>query len=178
MWWHITLNPALGRRKQVDLWIRSQPSLPRVNPKISLGSEGNHWKQKASENVFKRERHVPPTASRTGHLQPCGSDFRIKGVRKKLWNLPPWLSRRFCMMAQKGHCDLEMPRCWRCQSLGDACQVKLQSWRGASPREISEMQSIKLKRVKSKETFNNGHGDVEFVCSAGFCLHYAPFHPF
>jgi hypothetical protein len=68
------LIPAFRRQSHADL-----ESTEHVPEQSTLSSEGV-GKQKAGDNVIEQWGH-DSASSRTHQLQPCGSVFRLKGLR-------------------------------------------------------------------------------------------------
>ena len=82
-----------------DLRARSHPAkLPVCGKELKTIKERlkqwNHGKKKTDENVFEQGAQVSaPTSSRTWQLQPHIFGFRVKGIRKESWILPPQLRK-------------------------------------------------------------------------------------
>lgn len=93
---HLESSPHIFQPIYLAIWVPSSILFSWHREKYfcfyqssSLGSEGNHEKQRAGENVIKTSSHVPALASSKTWLRwPCGSGFRMKDRRKGLWNFP------------------------------------------------------------------------------------------
>lgn len=120
----------------------------------------------------------------------CGSDFKVKDRRKKLWNLPPLLrnaseAKQVLWMSlsrdpEKSLCEAVKAKCmlpWRPQDDRNA-RVMWDLPRLAVKRECYQFKRKKCVTVNkvernwgSQEYIDINHGDAKFwVCPAGFGL--------
>lgn len=113
---------------------------------------------------------LPRANSRTWHRWSNGSGFRVKGLRKWLWNLPQWL--RISIVARHTskmciHSSLEIPLCetirgsldclvvtkiLETQIPLDAYSEKLRARHGIRLRERALLWSTELKRGGNKKS--------------------------
>lgn len=85
--------------------------------KDSLSSDRNHQQPKAGADATEREPSSSPSKqlplAASAFFWPHGFSFRVKDIRKGLWNVPPQLRETTevrpvsgmcpCMEAQRGH---------------------------------------------------------------------------
>lgn len=169
-------SPKIEARRSLS----SRPgwSLERVQGQPILGSEGNHWKQKAGENVFgQRPCSNPNKQQNLATLATCFWLLNYgykKGVRESpsmtkesCWGqayvkgVHEWRPKEAVYEAVKVKHGLpwrpkmsEMPESW------DTCQGKLLTGSGTSPGERSLLQ-LEPKGVRDlKSTLTS---DMEFA---------------
>jgi hypothetical protein len=67
VWWRTSLIPALRRQRQVDFWVRGQPSLQRE----FQDSQG--YTEKPCLEKPKKDYRIPQSRLRTGNLECAAS---------------------------------------------------------------------------------------------------------
>ena len=64
-WWHMLLIPALGRQRQVNLWVQGQPSLPSEFQDSQGYTEKPCLKQKQKQKTKNKKQKNKKTKTKT-----------------------------------------------------------------------------------------------------------------
>ena len=99
-------NPNTGKA-DTDFRIQGQPGLQRMFQDSQTYTVKETMKNRKLEDIIEQEGCIPaPVSSRTWQLQLHGSGFRVKDIRKGLWD-PPCRPRKAAearYVSERSHC--------------------------------------------------------------------------
>lgn len=163
MCWCVSLISALQRQKLVDLSLRQAWRMDSVSGQPSLGSEGNHQKQRIGEDIVEwRGDATGPLSSTTWQLQP--HDWGVKNGRKGSRNLPLWPRKtseartvsgvslnwdQFQALSEDIEVNLGIP--WRLQDVRDATGVRYLAREGANGLRPAQAREVCCSQQRWKE---------------------------